>query len=79
MSVALKVRNSANSTVALGEPGAEKLLGKGDMLVNLGNRPERMQAPLIGGQTTIKEAIAARGVEHVNCCNSTCYRPTAVA
>ncbi|MBD3886453.1 DNA translocase FtsK [Phormidium tenue FACHB-886] len=61
VSIALKVRNSSDSGVVLGEPGAEKLLGKGDMFANLGSQPERMQAPLISGQTTIKEAIARRG------------------
>lgn len=61
VSIALKVRNSADSGVVLGESGAEKLLGKGDMLVNLGSQPERMQAPLISGNETIKMAIAMRG------------------
>ncbi len=46
--VALRVDSGVNSRIVLNEVGAEKLLGKGDMLVNLGNGLIRAQAPLLG-------------------------------
>ena len=39
--IALKVQKSTESKIILDEVGAEKLLGKGDMLVKLGNMPRR--------------------------------------
>ena len=35
MKVCLRVANSINSQIVLGEPGAESLLGKGDLLCDL--------------------------------------------
>ena len=44
--VALSVATHQNSQIIIGRPGAEHLLGKGDMLFNRGNGiPVRLQAP----------------------------------
>lgn len=48
--VALKVANQVDSVTILGEGGAEKLLGKGDMLVSspvVGSEPKRVQSCFI--------------------------------
>lgn len=46
--VALRVRNGVNSSVALDSLGAEKLLGAGDMLINVGGGDLiRCQSPLM--------------------------------
>ncbi|MEZ4298977.1 MAG: FtsK/SpoIIIE domain-containing protein [Polyangiaceae bacterium] len=44
--IALKVQSALNSRIILDEPGAEKLLGSGDLLANLGHGLLRAQAPL---------------------------------
>lgn len=45
--VALRVATQTNSRIILDEGGAEKLLGKGDLLANLGHGLVRAQAPMI--------------------------------
>lgn len=45
--VALQVGSASNSRIILDQKGAESLLGKGDMLVNLGRGIVRAQAPLL--------------------------------
>lgn len=45
--VALRVATQTNSRIILDEGGAEKLMGKGDLLANLGNGLVRAQAPLV--------------------------------
>jgi S-DNA-T family DNA segregation ATPase FtsK/SpoIIIE len=45
--VALQVASASNSRIILDQKGAEALLGKGDMLVNLGRGIVRAQAPLL--------------------------------
>lgn len=45
--VALQVSSASNSRIILDQKGAEALLGKGDMLVNLGRGIVRVQAPLL--------------------------------
>jgi S-DNA-T family DNA segregation ATPase FtsK/SpoIIIE len=44
--IALKVQAAVNSRIILDEAGAEKLLGCGDLLVNLGHGVVRAQAPM---------------------------------
>jgi len=63
-SVALKVRNASDSDVVLCESGAEKLLGKGDMLARLTGDPERYQSPLITDPQSVALAIARYGHNH---------------
>lgn len=46
--VALQVASKINSRIILDEGGAERLLGKGDLLANLGRGLVRAQAPLLG-------------------------------
>jgi hypothetical protein len=46
--IALRVASQANSRIILDEGGAEHLLGKGDLLANLGHGVVRAQAPLVG-------------------------------
>jgi S-DNA-T family DNA segregation ATPase FtsK/SpoIIIE len=45
--VALRVATQTNSRIILDEAGAERLLGKGDLLANLGHGLVRAQAPLV--------------------------------
>jgi S-DNA-T family DNA segregation ATPase FtsK/SpoIIIE len=47
--IALQVASKTNSRIVLDEGGAERLLGKGDLLANLGRGLVRAQAPLLGG------------------------------
>jgi S-DNA-T family DNA segregation ATPase FtsK/SpoIIIE len=44
--IALKVQAAVNSRIILDQAGAEKLLGKGDLLADLGHGVVRAQAPL---------------------------------
>ena len=45
--IALQVASKINSRIVLDEGGAERLLGKGDLLANLGRGTVRAQAPLL--------------------------------
>jgi S-DNA-T family DNA segregation ATPase FtsK/SpoIIIE len=45
--VALQVASHSNSRIVLDSGGAEKLLGKGDLLASLGKGLVRAQAPLL--------------------------------
>jgi len=45
--VALRVASQINSRIILDEGGAERLLGKGDLLANLGHGLVRAQAPMV--------------------------------
>lgn len=45
--IALRVATQTNSRIILDQGGAEKLLGKGDLLANLGHGVVRAQAPII--------------------------------
>ena len=47
LKVCLRVVNSTNSQIVLDEPGAESLLGRGDLLCQRGRGLERAQAPFI--------------------------------
>jgi S-DNA-T family DNA segregation ATPase FtsK/SpoIIIE len=44
--IALKVQAMVNSRIILDQPGAERLLGRGDLLADLGHGLVRAQAPL---------------------------------
>lgn len=46
--IALQVASKINSRIVLDEGGAERLLGKGDLLANLGRGLLRAQGPLLG-------------------------------
>lgn len=46
--VALRVASSLESRIILDQPGAETLLGKGDLLAHLGQGVVRAQAPFDG-------------------------------
>lgn len=46
--IALRVASAVNSRIILDQPGAEKLVGKGDLLADLGHGLVRAQAPVLG-------------------------------
>ena len=46
--IALRVASLMNSRIILDEGGAERLLGKGDLLADLGHGAQRAQAALVG-------------------------------
>lgn len=45
--IALRVRSHVDSKIVLDQTGAERLLGKGDLIANLGEAPVRAQAPWV--------------------------------
>lgn len=47
LKVCLKVTNATNSQIILDEPGAEALVGRGDLLCDRGRGIERAQSPLV--------------------------------
>ncbi|HEY2123274.1 MAG TPA: DNA translocase FtsK [Chthoniobacterales bacterium] len=57
LKVCFRVTNAVNSTIVLDQPGAEKLLGRGDFLCDRGKGMERGQASLIS-QDKFVEAFA---------------------
>jgi S-DNA-T family DNA segregation ATPase FtsK/SpoIIIE len=54
MKVCLRVSNSTNSQIVLGEPGAESLLGKGDLLCDVGRGIARAQSYFIPQSDFVK-------------------------
>lgn len=56
--IAFKVSNNMDSRVILDSPGAEKLLGNGDMLYSQGARIERIQCGYIGPEEITALALA---------------------
>jgi S-DNA-T family DNA segregation ATPase FtsK/SpoIIIE len=60
MKVCLRVANSTNSQIVLGEAGAESLLGKGDLLCDLGRGPVRAQSYFIP-QSDFVRALGGQG------------------
>ena len=61
--IAFAVKDNVNSRIILDQPGAEKLLGKGDMLFKTTDlpRPIRIQGALITGDETNKVCDFLRG------------------
>ncbi len=47
LKVCLRVTSAINSQIVLDEPGAEKLLGRGDLLCDFGRGVQRAQSPLV--------------------------------
>lgn len=62
MSIALKVKTDVDSRVILDEVGAEKLLGKGDMLISKNADTDRVQCGYISSSEidTLTKAIASQ-------------------
>ena len=54
MKVCLRVANATNSQIVIGEPGAESLLGKGDLLCDLGRGLVRAQSYFISQADFVK-------------------------
>jgi S-DNA-T family DNA segregation ATPase FtsK/SpoIIIE len=54
LKVCFRVTNAVNSTIVLDQPGAEKLLGRGDFLCDRGKGLERGQASLISQEKFLK-------------------------
>ncbi|WP_395745630.1 DNA translocase FtsK [Prosthecobacter sp.] len=57
--VCLRVTNAINSQIVLDEPGAEKLLGRGDLLCDLGRGVQRAQGLFVSSDEL--EELARRG------------------
>jgi hypothetical protein len=60
MKVCLRTANAVSSQIVLGEMGAESLLGKGDLLCDLGNGPVRAQSYFIP-QVDFVRVVGASG------------------
>jgi S-DNA-T family DNA segregation ATPase FtsK/SpoIIIE len=54
LKVCFRVTNAVNSTIVLDQPGAEKLLGRGDLLCDRGKGMERGQASLVSQEKFAK-------------------------
>lgn len=60
--IAFRVSSSVDSKTILDQPGAEKLIGRGDMIYSAGVENERVQCAFISGDeiNTVNEFIAAQ-------------------
>ncbi len=63
MKVCLRVANATNSQIVLGEPGAESLLGKGDLLCDLGRGLVRAQSYFVPQPDFVAALRGPRGRE----------------
>jgi S-DNA-T family DNA segregation ATPase FtsK/SpoIIIE len=63
LKVCLKVTNAINSQIILDEPGAEALVGRGDLLCDRGSGIERAQAPFVEAGDLQELLAYARGSE----------------
>ncbi|MGF1655785.1 MAG: DNA translocase FtsK [Verrucomicrobiales bacterium] len=50
MKICLRVTNATNSQIVLDEPGGERLLGRGDLLYDIGRGVHRAQGPFISNE-----------------------------
>lgn len=75
--IAFAVKDQVNSRIIIDQPGAEKLLGKGDMLFKTTDipRPMRIQGALITGDETNKVADFLRGQRPPNYDNEVISQP----
>ncbi len=75
--IAFAVKDQVNSRIIIDQPGAEKLLGKGDMLFKTTDlpRPLRIQGALITGDETNKLADFLRGQRPPNYDNEVISQP----
>ena len=75
--IAFAVKDNVNSRIILDQPGAEKLLGKGDMLFKTTDipRPIRIQGALITGDETNKLCDFLRGQRPPNYDNEVISQP----
>jgi len=75
--IAFAVKDQVNSRIIIDQPGAEKLLGKGDMLFKTTDipRPVRIQGALITGEETNKLADFLRGQRPPNYDNEVISQP----
>ena len=75
--IAFAVKDQVNSRIIIDQPGAEKLLGKGDMLFKTTDlpRPIRIQGALITGDETNKLADFLRGQRPPNYDNEVISQP----
>ncbi|MBX4197122.1 DNA translocase FtsK [Candidatus Saccharibacteria bacterium] len=75
--IAFAVKDQVNSRIIIDQPGAEKLLGKGDMLFKTTDipRPLRIQGALITGDETNKVCDFLRGQRAPNYDNEVVSQP----
>ena len=75
--IAFAVKDQVNSRIIIDQPGAEKLLGKGDMLFKTTDipRPIRVQGTLISGDETNKLADCLRAQRPPNYDNEVISQP----
>lgn len=77
MRIAFRVASRVDSMTILDNPGAEKLIGKGDMLLQAGIESERIQCAYIGGDEidAINDFIGSQQ-GYGKCYNTPYYLPT---
>ncbi|MCQ2182058.1 MAG: DNA translocase FtsK [Bacteroidales bacterium] len=77
MRIAFRVASRVDSMTILDTPGAEKLIGKGDMLFSAGIDTERIQCGYISGEEIdrITDFVGAQ-TGYGKCYNTPCYLPT---
>jgi S-DNA-T family DNA segregation ATPase FtsK/SpoIIIE len=59
LKICMRVTSGTNSSIVLDQAGAEKLLGRGDLLCDCGRGVERAQSPYIS-QDELKRLAAGR-------------------
>jgi len=77
MRIAFRVASRVDSMTILDTPGAEKLIGKGDMLFSAGIDTERIQCGYISGDEIDKITdFVGSQTGYGKCYNNPCYLPT---
>jgi len=63
LKICFKVSKETNSRILLGETGGESLLGRGDLICDLGKGPVRCQAPLVPSEEFVEVMMGNAAVQ----------------